>query len=190
MNVLSKQHQARPKIAVIGAGWAGLSGGGCIWAIKPRCMCLKRASRRAGGRHAGGRRGDFSFLDNGQHILIGAYHGVRTLMQQIGVPENAAFVRCPLQWHMADGMQFKAASLPRAAAFVGRHFVCRKSCGFADKLRLLDSMRALQRRHGLNPPTSAWANGWASGIRRAGWWPNFGSRWCGARSTRHLSRPA
>ena len=25
MNVLSKQHQARPKIAVIGAGWAGLS---------------------------------------------------------------------------------------------------------------------------------------------------------------------
>ena len=151
MNVLSKQHQARPKIAVIGAGWAGLSA--AVHLGNKAEVHVFEASKQAGGRArtlAAG-RGDFSFLDNGQHILIGAYHGVRTLMQQIGVPENAAFVRCPLQWHMADGMQFKAASLP-APLHLLAGILCAKKLGFADKLRLLDSMRALQRRHGLNPP--------------------------------------
>ena len=67
MNVLSKQHQARPKIAVIGAGWAGLSA--AVHLGNKAEVHVVEASKQAGGRArtlAAG-RGEFSFLDNGQH---------------------------------------------------------------------------------------------------------------------------
>ena len=38
-----------------------------------------------------GKMMDSAFLDNGQHILLGAYHGVQTLMQHIGVQPESAF---------------------------------------------------------------------------------------------------
>ena len=48
MNVLSKQHQTRPKIAVIGAGWAGLSA--AVHLGNKAEVHVFEASKQAGGR--------------------------------------------------------------------------------------------------------------------------------------------
>ena len=75
------------RVAVIGAGWAG-----CAAAVElarlGHAPLLLEAAAQAGGRarrlsieHAGQ---DWT-LDNGQHILIGAYRDSLQLMSSLGV---------------------------------------------------------------------------------------------------------
>ncbi|MFC3875048.1 hydroxysqualene dehydroxylase HpnE [Neisseria musculi] len=140
----------RPKIAVIGAGWAGLSA--AVRLAGRADVSLFEAGRRAGGRArmlAGGQAG-FSFLDNGQHIMLGAYHGVLALMQLIGVSEQNAFLRLPLQWHMAGGLQFQTASLP-APLHIVFGLLKAKNLRFGEKTKLLNDMHALQQYQEASP---------------------------------------
>ena len=134
----------RPKIAVIGAGWAGLSA--AVSLIQRANISLFEAGRQAGGRARAlsGKDDGFSFLDNGQHILLGAYHGVQTLMQHIGVQPESAFLRQPLQWYIHEGLQFQTASLPAPwHLLVG--ILHAKNLSFSLKIKLLSDMSALQR---------------------------------------------
>lgn len=50
-------------------------------------------------------------LDNGQHILIGAYTELLRLMQRVGVPSDAV-LRLPLELRYADGFVFRSLWLP------------------------------------------------------------------------------
>ena len=50
-------------------------------------------------------------LDNGQHILIGAYTELLRLMELVRVPEDA-FLRVPLELRYADGFSFRSMWLP------------------------------------------------------------------------------
>lgn len=141
-----KPQNPRPKIAVIGAGWAGLS---AAVQLAPRAdLTLFEAGRSAGGRARtlNADNSGFSFLDNGQHILLGAYHGVLALMKQIGADEHQAFLRMPLQWHISDGLQFQTASLPSPLHIVVG-LLKAKNIGFGEKIKLLNDMHALQQRH-------------------------------------------
>lgn len=133
----------RPKIAVIGAGWAGLSAAARLAGRAE--VSLFEAGKQAGGRarRLAGSQAGFSFLDNGQHIMLGAYHGVLSLMQLVGVREQDAFVRLPLQWHMADGLRFQTASLPPPLHIVLGLFKA-QNLGFGEKIKLLNDMHALQ----------------------------------------------
>ncbi|MBV8624880.1 MAG: FAD-dependent oxidoreductase [Herbaspirillum sp.] len=101
--------------AVIGAGWAGCAAAVTLAAAGHR-VSLFEAARTLGGR---ARRIDLDgrLLDNGQHILLGAYRATLALMKQVGVSADAALLRLPLQMRYpleagGDGMDFVAPRLP------------------------------------------------------------------------------
>jgi hydroxysqualene dehydroxylase len=108
------------KVAIVGAGWAG-----CAAAIQATRLghqvTLFEATRLTGGR---ARRVDITHndrnwvLDNGQHILIGAYSETLKLMADVGVDEKAALLRTPLTMQFPDrsGLQLKNVPAPFDAA--------------------------------------------------------------------------
>ncbi|AMP14453.1 hydroxysqualene dehydroxylase HpnE [Collimonas pratensis] len=100
-------------VAVIGAGWAG-----CTAAVEltqaGHQVTLYEASRQLGGR---ARRVDIddTVLDNGQHILLGAYKQSLQMMRKVGIAPEQAMLRLPLQMNYpagSGGMTFSAPRLP------------------------------------------------------------------------------
>ena len=100
---------AKPKIAIVGAGWAGLAA--AVELADHATLTLFEAGREAGGR---ARRiaGTDAGLDNGQHILIGAYRECLRLMRKVGVDEQSAMLRQPLCWHRLHGVRMQCPRWP------------------------------------------------------------------------------
>ena len=82
-------------VVVVGAGWAG-----CAAAVEAQRMgwhvSLIEAARQPGGRARSVALTDTLTMDNGQHILIGAYTRCLQLMQQVGVDAAQLLHRAPL----------------------------------------------------------------------------------------------
>src|SRR6266571_1908849 len=75
------------RVAVIGAGYAGLSA--AIALARAGCaVSVFEANRVPGGR---ARRVEYrgALLDNGQHLLLGAYRETLALMREVGVADRA-----------------------------------------------------------------------------------------------------
>lgn len=104
------------RIAVIGAGWAGMAAAVGVAEAGHRVTILE-AARTVGGRaravHAEDAAGQPLVLDNGQHILIGAYAECLRLMRLVGVDVDKALLRTPLALVFPDG---GGLQLPDAAA--------------------------------------------------------------------------
>ena len=98
-------------VAVIGAGWAGLAAAVELTAGGTQ-VTLIEASRVPGGR-ARSVEIDGRTLDNGQHILLGAYRDTLALMRRLGPDPDQLFDRRPLQ--VIDRSGFRLA-LPRLPA--------------------------------------------------------------------------
>ena len=94
----------RLQIAITGAGWAGLAA--AITATqKGHQVTLLEASKFWGGRARSIQTHfeDCPLLDNGQHILIGAYQKTLSMIQTVGIDLEKAFWRKPLDLRYADG---------------------------------------------------------------------------------------
>ena len=91
------------QLTIVGAGWAGLSAAVAAtqagWHVE-----LYEAAPTAGGR---ARSLPQSFagqpLDNGQHVLIGAYHDTLALMRTVGLNPETLLARMPLDLRYANG---------------------------------------------------------------------------------------
>jgi len=94
------------RLAVIGGGWAGLAAAVAARAAGHRPTVLE-AARQLGGRAralaASGADGSALRLDNGQHILAGAYGQTLRLMRTVGVAPERALLRLPLALRYPDG---------------------------------------------------------------------------------------
>ncbi|WP_374409599.1 hydroxysqualene dehydroxylase HpnE [Hydrogenophaga sp.] len=94
------------RLAVVGAGWAGLAA--AVEAVDAGAdVTLFEATRTPGGRAralpAVRPDGAPLLLDNGQHILIGAYRETLALMQRLDVAPEAALLGTPLSLPYPDG---------------------------------------------------------------------------------------
>jgi squalene-associated FAD-dependent desaturase len=83
-------------------------------------------------------------VDNGQHILIGAYSELTRLLRLTGVsPKQLAHL--PLTLHVPGRLHLKAASLP-APFHLAAGLLRAKGLSWADRLAMLRLMRWLKRR--------------------------------------------
>lgn len=124
------------RVAIVGAGWAG-----CAAAVEAAGngfdVTLFEASRLLGGR---ARKTEIEglTLDNGQHILLGAYSKTLKMMERVGIDPDAAFLRIPLQMHYPPGsgaMNFETPRLP-APLHLAVGLFRTKGLGWEDKIAL------------------------------------------------------
>jgi squalene-associated FAD-dependent desaturase len=97
------------RVAVVGAGYAGMAAavtlagrGAQVTVFESGPVPGGRARRVTAQGHT---------LDNGQHILAGAYATLFSLMRIVGVPADAV-LRIPLELRYADGFRFRAMYFP------------------------------------------------------------------------------
>jgi len=132
-------------VAVVGGGWAGCAAAAACAQAGHRVTLLE-AGAELGGR---ARRltlelaGTPHVLDNGQHLLIGAYTAIHALLQAAGVRLDDVVLRRPFEMRYADGVAMAAARLPApwhlaAALLRARGFSLRDRlamAGFLPRLR-------------------------------------------------------
>jgi squalene-associated FAD-dependent desaturase len=89
------------KIAIVGGGWAGLAAAVEATRLGQHATLFEMAPQ-LGGR---ARQVDSNgvVLDNGQHIMIGAYSKTLELMRLVGVDAKRALMRTPLRITYPDG---------------------------------------------------------------------------------------
>ncbi|HKW83349.1 MAG TPA: hydroxysqualene dehydroxylase HpnE [Burkholderiaceae bacterium] len=104
------------RVAVIGGGWAGLAA--AVEATRRgHAVVLFEMAAQFGGR-ARSVPVDHRTLDNGQHILIGAYSATLALMQVVGVDPARVLERLPLTLVDPDGIGLRLRTGPPSLAFV------------------------------------------------------------------------
>ena len=103
-------------VAIVGAGYAGMAAAVTL-AERGIRVTVFESGPVAGGRArritTEGRE-----LDNGQHILIGAYTELLRLMSLVGAPSEAV-LRVPLELRYADGFAFRSLWLPAPFGVLG-----------------------------------------------------------------------
>jgi squalene-associated FAD-dependent desaturase len=134
-------------VGIVGAGWAGLAA--AVAAIEAgHTVTMFEAARVVGGRAravpATLADGSTVILDNGQHILIGAYTECLRLMRQVGVDVDATLLRTPLALVFPDGSGLRFPKLPAPFdALAG--IVSARGWTWRDKLSLLRAAFGWQR---------------------------------------------
>ncbi len=89
------------RVAVVGAGWAGLAA--AVRGVEQgHQVTLFEAAHHWGGR-ARSLVAPLAGLDNGQHILIGAYSSCLNLMERVGVAPTQVLRAVPLALRFPDG---------------------------------------------------------------------------------------
>jgi predicted NAD/FAD-binding protein len=81
------------RIAIVGAGYAGMAAAASL-AVRGVPITIYEAGAVLGGRARRITHREHR-LDNGQHILVGAYAELARMMEMVGVPSDAV-LRMPL----------------------------------------------------------------------------------------------
>ena len=145
------------KLAVIGAGWAGLAAALRLQRLG-HSVSVFEAGRTPGGR-ARRLRALGGAMDNGQHILLGAYTETLGLMRELGRDPDALLYRETLRLEAADGrFRLHAPALPAPLHLLAALWGAR-GLGWKDRYAIARLLAALR------------SNGWrvAPGLNVAQW---------------------
>ncbi|HEX4511427.1 MAG TPA: FAD-dependent oxidoreductase, partial [Burkholderiaceae bacterium] len=141
------------KLAVVGAGWAGLAA--AVRATQAgHAVTLFDMAPQPGGRARSD--DDDAGRDNGQHILLGGYARTLAVMEDVGIDPATVFLRTPLAIAWPDGTCFALSG--RGPRFVDTALALLRAPGFdnADKLALARSAWAWRaRRFDCDPSLTA-----------------------------------
>jgi squalene-associated FAD-dependent desaturase len=131
------------RVAVVGAGWAGLAA--AVTLVEQGIpVVVFEAARTAGGR---ARRVTLQGmeLDNGQHVLIGAYGGTLRMMRAVGADPERLLLRVPLELRTDSGFRLKAPRLP-APLHLLWGLASASGLGLRERLRAVRFVQRLRRR--------------------------------------------
>ena len=98
------------KVAIVGGGYAGMAAAVTL-AGQRVPVTVFEAGKSLGGR-ARRIEHEESVLDNGLHILIGAYVETLRLMRLVGADPDRQLLRLPFAWNMHGQFSLNAAALP------------------------------------------------------------------------------
>ena len=149
------------QVAVIGGGWAGLAAaitatqaghrvtlfeaarhwGGRARSVDPDSATTSATSLRTPLKHK---------LDNGQHILIGAYTDTLVLLRTVGIRPSTVLHRIPLTLLYPDGNGLRLSHWPAPLNLL-TGILSARGWTLADKTSLLNTTRSWQRA-GFNCP--------------------------------------
>ncbi len=137
---------ARPVVAIVGGGYAGMAAALTLAEAGIGSIVFE-AAKTLGGR---ARRIEYrgEIIDNGQHILAGAYTELLRLMRLVGVPDSA-LRRIPLRLSIPPHFLL---NVPRTPFLPGPlslawALLTAKGLTFADRLSAVRFMRQLKRTH-------------------------------------------
>lgn len=132
------------KAAVIGAGWAGLAASVALREAGAKVTVFE-AGHTPGGRARRVFHTDFDApLDNGQHLLSGAYRHTLALMRRVGRNPDALLMRRPLQLASLDGRFRLAAPRLPAPLHMAAAILRARGLAWKDRLATLRLMRGLK----------------------------------------------
>lgn len=139
------------KLAVIGGGWAGLAAA-VVATQAGHLVTVFEAGGTLGGRARAIRAtlpdGSEGVLDNGQHILIGAYSATQRLMRTVGVETTQMLLDLPMTLQFPDGLGLRFPDWPTGLDAFGAILQAR-GWVWADRVSLLRHAIAW-RLHGFN----------------------------------------
>lgn len=128
-------------IAVIGAGWAGLSAAVRLKDLGA-AVTVFEAAPLPGGRARGVADVNMGTIDNGQHLMLGAYTESLKLIKRL-MPErplDQVLLRTPLHLESADGsFKLQASTLPAPLNTLVA-LLSAKGLGLSERLRALRMM--------------------------------------------------
>ncbi len=129
------------RVAIIGGGYAGMAAAVTL-AEKNVPATVYEAGATLGGR---ARRVDINgvTLDNGLHILIGAYRETLRLIAQVHPSLADALLRLPLDWHMHEHLHLRAPKLP-APLHLAVGLLSAKGASLRESWAAVRMMRALR----------------------------------------------
>ena len=134
----------KPTVAVIGGGYAGIAAAVTLAGAGVRCSVFE-AGKTLGGR---ARRIEYrdEIIDNGQHILAGAYTELLRLMQIVGVPDSS-LRRIPLRLFIPPDFLLTAPRKVRlpGALHMGWALLAAQGLTLADRFAAIRLMLVLKR---------------------------------------------
>jgi squalene-associated FAD-dependent desaturase len=144
--------KSKVHVAVIGGGCAGLSTAANL-VDEGYEVTIFEASSQFGGRARMvmvENNQEMTMLDNGQHIMLGAYHDTLELLNRVGVNESDAFIRTSLHMHMLSPLinnPFRLKVNPKHSAPYHLLFALLKAEGlsFTERLRAVRMMHAVKK---------------------------------------------
>ncbi|HKB55415.1 MAG TPA: FAD-dependent oxidoreductase, partial [Ramlibacter sp.] len=155
------------KLAIVGAGWAGLAA--AVAAVRAgHHVHMFEASRQVGGRartlSIRLADGQLVSLDNGQHILVGAYRQTLEMMRTVGIDPEQVLLRMPLTLRFPDGsgLALPSWSAPLDAA---AGILRAKGWSLRDKLALVHAA-SRWRRDSFGCPAAASVSDVCAGLTR------------------------
>lgn len=133
-----------PAVAIVGAGWAGLTAAVRL-ADAGAKVTLFESARQAGGR-ARNVEWNGVTVDNGQHLLVGAYTATLAMMRRIGVDDAKALHRVPLSVLVPGRLALRLPKLP-APFHLAVGLLSASGPSLAEKFSAARFMRRLQADH-------------------------------------------
>ncbi len=129
------------KLGVIGAGYAGMAAAVEL-AAAGHPVEIFEASRTLGGRARAAQIDGFE-VDNGQHILVGAYSETLRLMRAVGADPDVLLKRTPLRFEFPGEFLMSAPRLP-APLHTAFALLLAQGLDWGEKWAAIRLMRSLQ----------------------------------------------